>query len=106
MGCSANAQSFEEALAKFTTDSFIDTDEAISGVAASGNPLAIRVIEALQEGRLLFSAEQKKVIIREASRSLLDAATGIPSLATRHPISSLSASTIGCAARSMPRSAA
>jgi urea transport system permease protein len=77
-GLSANAQSYEEALAKFTADSFSDTDDAISAVAASGNPLAIRVIEALQDGRLLFSAEQKKVFIREASGALLDAATGKP----------------------------
>jgi urea transport system permease protein len=77
-GLSANALSFEEALAKFTADSFADTDEAISGVAASGNPLAVQIIEALQDGRLLFSAELKKVYIREASGTLLDAATGKP----------------------------
>jgi urea transport system permease protein len=77
-GLSAKAQSYEEALAKFTADSFSDTDDAISGIAASGNPLAIKVIEALQDGRLLFSAEQKKVYIRETAGALLDAATGKP----------------------------
>jgi urea transport system permease protein len=77
-GVAANAQSYEEALAKFTADSFSDTDDAISAVAASGNPLAVKVIEALQDGRLLFSAEQKKIFIREPSGSLLDAATGKP----------------------------
>ena len=77
-GVAANAQSYEEALAKFTADSFSDTDDGISAVAASGNPLAVKVIEALQDGRLLFSAEQKKVFIREPSGSLLDAATGKP----------------------------
>ena len=38
---SANAQSYETALAGFTKDSFNDTDSAVSAVAASGNPLAI-----------------------------------------------------------------
>jgi urea transport system permease protein len=75
-GSSANAQSYETALAAFTTDSFNDTDSAITGIVASGNPLAEKVIVALQESRLLFSAELKKVYIRESSGALLDAATG------------------------------
>ena len=33
---------------------------------------------ALQDGRLFFSAEQKKVYIRDAAGTLLDAATGQP----------------------------
>jgi urea transport system permease protein len=77
-GFGANAQNYEEALTKFTADSFGDTDEAISGVARSGNPLAVQVIEALQDGRLLFSAQEKKVYIRDAASTLLDAANGRP----------------------------
>jgi urea transport system permease protein len=72
------AQSYEQALAGFTADAFGDTDAAITAVAASGNPLAITVIGALQDGRLLFDAEAKKVYVREASGKLLDAATGQP----------------------------
>jgi urea transport system permease protein len=75
-GSNANAQNYETALAAFTTDSFNDTDAAITAIAASGNQLAEKVIVALQEGRLLFSAEMKKVYIRETSGPLLDAATG------------------------------
>jgi len=45
-------------------------------VAVSGNPLAAKLLEALQGGRLLFSAGEKKVYIREAPNTLLDAATG------------------------------
>jgi urea transport system permease protein len=75
-GSRANAQGYEGALASFTTDSFSDTDAAIIGVVASANPLAEKVIVALQESRLLFSAELKKVYIREASGAVLDAATG------------------------------
>src|SRR5205807_237967 len=54
------------------------TDAAIAAVAASGNPLAEQVITALQGGRLLFSAELKKVYIREPSGTILDAGSGTP----------------------------
>jgi len=70
----ATAQTYEAALAGFTKDSFNDTDAAISAVAASGNPLAIDVITALQDGRLLYSGD--KVFIRDKAGAILDAATG------------------------------
>ena len=73
---SANAQNYEAALAGFTKDSFNDTDSAISAVAASGNPLALDVIQALQDGRLSFSGD--KVFIRDKAGAILDAATGKP----------------------------
>jgi urea transport system permease protein len=72
----ACAGPYEDALLRFTTDSFSDTTEGINGVVASGNPLAATVISALQEGRLLFSAEGKRVFIQEKSDRLIDAATG------------------------------
>jgi len=75
----ATAQNYEAALAGFTKDSFNDTDSAIGAVAASGNPLAVDVIQALQEGRLLFSGE--KVFIRDKGGAILDAATGKPAAA-------------------------
>jgi urea transport system permease protein len=75
-GGSASAQSYDEALAKFTTDSYADTDAGITGVATSGNPLAAQVIEALQDGRLLFSADDRRVFIRDRSGATLDASTG------------------------------
>jgi urea transport system permease protein len=75
---SVNAESYEEALAKFASDSYNDTDAAVAGIAASGNPLAAQVIEALQDGRLLFSADDKKVYIQKLPAGLLDAATGQP----------------------------
>ena len=70
----ANAQAYESALAGFTKDSFNDTDAAIGAVAASGNPLAVQVVEALQDGRLVFAGD--KVFIREKAGTILDAATG------------------------------
>jgi urea transport system permease protein len=76
----ANAQAFESALSGFTTDTFADTDTAINGVAASGSPLAADVIQALQDGRLLFSAEAKKAYIRDRAGAVLDAATGKPAV--------------------------
>src|SRR5437588_5749641 len=72
----ANAQDYEAALAGFTKDSFNDTDTAIGAVAASGSPLALQVIEALQDGRLLFAAD--KVFIKDKKDLILDAATGKP----------------------------
>ena len=75
----ARAGPYEDGLLRFTADSFDDTIEGINAVATSGNPLAASVIGALQEGRLLFSADSKRVFIREApSDRLIDAATGEP----------------------------
>src|SRR5262249_18303574 len=74
----AQAGPYEDALDHFTADSFDDTIEGVSGVVASGNPLAATVIGALQEGRLFFSAEGKRVFFRDKSDRLIDAATGAP----------------------------
>src|SRR6266702_29147 len=73
---SVRAESFDDALAGFAADSYGDTEKAIEATAASGNPRAAIVIDALQDGRLLFSAELKKVYVRDPSGGLLDAATG------------------------------
>jgi urea transport system permease protein len=70
-----HAQSYEDVLKGFATDSFGDTDNAITGVAASGHDLAARVIGALQSGRLLFDPAGKKIYLREPE-GLVDAATG------------------------------
>src|ERR1043165_1692835 len=72
----ANAQNYEAALAGFTKDSFNDTDTAISAVAASGNPLALDVVQALNEGRLSFSAD--KVFYKDKAGATIDATTGQP----------------------------
>ena len=72
----AQAGPYEDALTRFTADSFDETIEGINAVAASGNPRAAAIIEALQDGRLLFSAEAKRVFIKDKSDKLIDAATG------------------------------
>jgi urea transport system permease protein len=76
-GQSARAQSYEQAIAGFTADSFSATDTAIAAVAASGHPLAAKVIEALQDGRLLFDPDAKKVYVREPIGTFVEAATGV-----------------------------
>ena len=55
------------ALAHFLEDDFAETDTGISEVAATGDPRAAAIIEALQDGRLFFSAEQKKVFYKNAT---------------------------------------
>src|SRR5437016_2470725 len=74
----ARADAYEDGLRRFTADSFDETIEGINAVATSGNARAAQVIGALQEGRLLFSAAEKRVFIREIPDQLIDAATGQP----------------------------
>jgi urea transport system permease protein len=76
LAAGARAGPYEDALARFTTDSFSDTAEGIGAVALSGSPLAETVISALQDGRLLFSAADKRVFYKDKSDKLFDAATG------------------------------
>ncbi len=73
----ANAQSFDETLQKFAADSFSETDDAINAVAASGNPQAAAIIQALNDSRLLFDPASKKIYIKSGT-AVLDAATGQP----------------------------
>jgi len=72
----AHAGPYEDALAGFVTDDFSDTADAINAVVASGDARAAKLLEALQDGRLMFSAENKKVFIKDKNDKLTDAATG------------------------------
>jgi urea transport system permease protein len=74
----AFAGPFEDAVGKFATDDFSDTEDAIAAVASSGNPLAFPIISALQDERLMFDAESKKVYIKQPDGKAIDAATGAP----------------------------
>jgi urea transport system permease protein len=71
----AHAQTLDQALAKFSTGDFSDTDEGIAAVAASGHPMAAAVIEALQDARLAYSPASKKIFIKDKER-VLDASSG------------------------------
>ena len=73
-----HAASVADALPGFATDSFPDTEAALKAVAASGDPQAAAVIQALQDGKLAFDPDSKAVFIKAADGSLLDPATGKP----------------------------
>jgi urea transport system permease protein len=76
---SARAESFDEALVHFTADDFNETIEGVNAIAVSGSPRAEIIIRALQDGRLMFSAEHKTVYIKDASGdNLTDAGDGQP----------------------------
>jgi urea transport system permease protein len=74
----AHAGPYEDALVGFTQGSLSDTGDAIDAVVASGNPRAAEVLEALEDARLMYSAQEKKVYIKTKDDKLLDAATGQP----------------------------
>jgi urea transport system permease protein len=74
----AFAGPFEDAVGKFANDEFSDTEEAVSAIATSGNPLAFSVISALQDGRLMADPDTKKVYVGEPDGKSIDAATGAP----------------------------
>jgi urea transport system permease protein len=74
----AYAASLDDALTHFTTDDFSETSTGISDLATSGSPRAEIIIRALQDGRLLFSAERKTVYVKGDAGKLTDAATGAP----------------------------
>ena len=77
LGCaSAHAASLDEALAHFTADDFSETSAGIGAVALSGDPRAETIIRALQDGRLMFSAESKAVYVKDESGKVTNAATG------------------------------
>src|SRR5689334_17485036 len=72
------AATLDEALQRFTADDFSETEAGIGEVAESGSPLAARVLTALGDGRLLYSAEKKKVFLKDRQDRVLDAASGEP----------------------------
>jgi urea transport system permease protein len=74
----AQAGPYEDALSRFLTNDFDDTTAAINAVAASGNPRAADVLQALQDGRLVVSAQAMKVFFQDSSDRLIDAETGQP----------------------------
>ena len=74
----ARAASLSEALTHFTADDFSETSDGIIDVAASGDPRAEGILRALQEGALVYSAENKAVYIKDESDKLIDAASGQP----------------------------
>ena len=78
MAAPLHAAGLEEAVAHFASDDYADIEEGITAVAASGDPRAAAILDALQDSRLFYSAAEKKVFIKDASGRLFDAATNAP----------------------------
>src|SRR6266436_802117 len=72
------AAGLEEALAHFATDDYSEIETGITAIAESGDPRAASILEALQDDRLFYSAERKRVFYKDQSGRLFDAATAIP----------------------------
>src|SRR5271169_1412623 len=72
----AHAGPYEDALAGFTEGTLSDTGDAIDKIVAGGDPRAAILLAALEDARVLFSAEEKKVYIKTNDGKLTDAATG------------------------------
>ncbi len=94
---SAFSQTLDDALTKFSADSFGQTEDGINAAAATGSPRALAVIEALQAGQLFFDPASKRIFIRQGANTYrrrdwrrCDSAPP--------PISSRCASTTVCAA--------
>jgi urea transport system permease protein len=72
----ARADAIDDALAKFTTDRFPDTEKGISELAASGYAKAGDVFDALAGNRLYFSQLEHKVYYKTPDGKMIDARTG------------------------------
>jgi urea transport system permease protein len=71
----SRAAGFEEAVPRFSADSYAETEAAIAEIAQSGDPRAAEVVQALAEGRLLYS-DDRKLFIRDKSGVVREVATG------------------------------
>ena len=83
----ANAAPLDDALARFAADSFPETEKAIEELAASGEPHAQAILEALANRRLMTSASEKTVFYADQSGKLFDARTGQPATKTPDDLS-------------------
>jgi urea transport system permease protein len=86
---SAAADDYTDALQGFLTDDFSDTADAIDKLAAGGDARAAAVLKALQDGKLAFSAEAKRVYIQAGDGKLTDVASGQAVAAAPADISSV-----------------
>jgi urea transport system permease protein len=73
----ASAQSaFDQALDRFLTDAFPDTQAGIEAIASSGEPRGVEVLEALADRRLSVAQATRDVIFARQGGALIDARTG------------------------------
>ena len=74
----ASADDLAEAIVGFAASSYVATAGAVDAVAATGDERAATILEALRDGRLLFTKSDRKVFVEDPSGTLTDAATGAP----------------------------
>src|SRR5688500_15153071 len=72
----ALAAPIDDTLAKFASTKFDDIEAAITELAASGEPQAAAILQALTDGRLLIDPASKRAYVKDAADALTDAATG------------------------------
>ena len=63
----ALAGPFEDAVTQFSEGSFADSEEAVTKLAVTGNPMASAIIGALQDGRLTTASTTRSAIRAGAS---------------------------------------
>ena len=59
----ADAAELEQSITGFVSNSFSDTERTIEGVAASGDPRALTILEALADGRLFARKSDGAILI-------------------------------------------
>ena len=74
----ANAAKLDTAIEKLLTDSYPDTDAAVTEIVTSGAPQAPAILDALADRRVQFSTAAKSVTYSDAAGKVFDAATGLP----------------------------
>ncbi|WP_244534592.1 urea ABC transporter permease subunit UrtB [Hyphomicrobium sp. CS1GBMeth3] len=57
-------------------DKFPETEKAIAEIAASGEPIAFKILEAASQRRLFLSPAEQKVFFKDAKGASFEAATG------------------------------
>jgi urea transport system permease protein len=71
-----NAQALDSAVARFSEDSFSETEVALGEIAASGAPHAALLLEALSDRRLMITAD-KLVYFKDKAGAAFDAKMGL-----------------------------
>ncbi len=67
----ARADEVDDALARFTTDKFADTEKGIGDLAASGLGTASDILDALANNRLAYDTETRTLYILKGDKALL-----------------------------------
>jgi urea transport system permease protein len=75
---SARAVPFDDAIALLTSDDFTSTANAVADLGTSGDPRAQAILQAMNDGNLMFVSGSPALYITGASGALIDAVTGKP----------------------------